>query len=64
MDPVAPVTVTRQEVNPQSGDVTTTTVVLNNTDAWQKLFERRGSGASRAPFGAEQPEPKKTGTQG
>lgn len=63
-EPLAPVTVTRQEVNPESGDVTTTTVVLNNTDAWQKLFERRSRTASRRPGGPADTPDTKTGTQG
>jgi hypothetical protein len=42
-----PVTVTRQQVDSKSGDVTTTTLVVASADAWRELFERRTKGASR-----------------
>jgi hypothetical protein len=52
--PVAPqredttVEITRHQVDKQSGNVTTTAVVLRNADAWRELFDRRSRGAALA----------------
>ena len=40
------VTVTRQEVDSQTGNVTTTAVVVRKADAWRELFDRRSRGAA------------------
>lgn len=39
------VTVTRQEVDAKTGNVTTTAVVVRSADAWRELFDRRSRGA-------------------
>lgn len=42
------VEITRHEVDRESGQVTTTAVVVRNADAWRELFDRRSRGAALA----------------